>query len=106
MSAIFITHGEKHRWAMTVVKGFFKNWSMKYKCTMKESMEAKQQFTVNDADDGEETEDEALLQAEHPKTEIMFCDCTSFLDRFNTSLFILSTCHPAGGIPLWILQNS
>jgi len=38
--------------------------------------------------------------------EIMFCDCTSSLDRFNTSLFILSTCHPAGGIPLGILMTS
>lgn len=38
--------------------------------------------------------------------EIMFCDCTSSLDRFNTSLLILSTCHPAGGIPLGILMTS
>ena len=38
--------------------------------------------------------------------EIMFCDCRSSLDRFNTSLFILSTCHPAGGIPLGILITS
>ena len=38
--------------------------------------------------------------------EIMFCDCTSSLDQFNTSLFILSTCHPAGGIPLGTLMTS
>ena len=38
--------------------------------------------------------------------EIMFCDSTSSLDRFNTSLFILSTCHPAGGIPLGIFMTS
>ena len=38
--------------------------------------------------------------------EILFCDSTSSLDRFNTSLFILSTCHPAGGIPLGIVLTS
>ena len=38
--------------------------------------------------------------------EIMFCDATSSLDRFNTALFILSTCHPAGGIPLAVLMTS
>lgn len=38
--------------------------------------------------------------------EIMFCDSTSSLDRFNMSLFILSTCHPVGRIPLGILMTS
>ena len=31
--------------------------------------------------------------------EMTFCDATSSLDRFNTSLFILSTSHQAGGLP-------
>ncbi len=31
---------------------------------------------------------------------MIFCDSTSTLDRFNTSLFILSTSHPSGGMPL------
>ena len=32
--------------------------------------------------------------------ETVFCDSSSTLDQFNTSLFILSTSHPSGGIPL------
>ena len=32
--------------------------------------------------------------------EILFCDSTSSMDRFNTSLFILSTLHACSGIPL------
>ena len=89
-------------------------------------------YHMSMTDDGEETEDEAGPKAKRPKrerheplilaictplmarahatipqaAEIMFCDCTSSLDRFNTSLFILSTCHPAGGIPLGILMTS
>ena len=33
---------------------------------------------------------------------MIFCDSTSTLDRFNTSLFVISTSHPcgAGGLPL------
>ena len=32
-----------------------------------------------------------------------FCDATSSLDRFN---IILSTCHPAGGLPLGVIITS
>ena len=32
--------------------------------------------------------------------EMIFCDSTSTLDRFNTSLFVLSTSHACGGLPL------
>ena len=35
--------------------------------------------------------------------EMIFCDSTSTLARFNTSLFIVSTSHPAGGIPLAVI---
>ena len=38
--------------------------------------------------------------------EVVFCDSTSTLDRFNTSLFILSTSHPTGGIPLAVMITS
>ena len=38
--------------------------------------------------------------------ELIFCDSTSSLDRFNTSLFIISTSHPAGGMPLAVLITS
>ena len=38
--------------------------------------------------------------------EMIFCDSTSTLDRFNTSLFILSTSHPAGGMPLPVMITS
>lgn len=87
--------------------------------------------TVSDTDD-KETQDDVPPKVKRPKgarceplilvictplmarahatipqsAEIMFCDCTSSLDRFNTSLFILSTCHPAEGIPLGILMTS
>ena len=32
--------------------------------------------------------------------EIVFCDATSSLDRYNTALFILSTTHVCSGVPL------
>ena len=32
--------------------------------------------------------------------EIVFCDSTASLDRFNTSFFLLSTMHACSGIPL------
>ena len=38
--------------------------------------------------------------------EMVFCDSTSTLDRFNTSLFILSTSHPSGGMPLAVMITS
>jgi len=38
--------------------------------------------------------------------ELAFCDSTASLDRFNTSLFILSVAHPAGGLPLGIVLSS
>ena len=38
--------------------------------------------------------------------EVVFCDSTSTLDRFNTSLFILSTSHPTGGMPLAVMITS
>lgn len=38
--------------------------------------------------------------------EIVYCDATSSLDRFNTALFIISTSHAAGGIPLAVLMTS
>ena len=38
--------------------------------------------------------------------ELVFCDSTSSLDRFNTSVFILSTCTPASGIPLGVFITS
>ena len=38
--------------------------------------------------------------------EMIFCDSTSTLDRFNTSLFILSTSHPGGGLPLAVMITS
>ena len=38
--------------------------------------------------------------------ELIFCDSTSSLDRFNVSLFVLSTAHPAGGLPLGVLITS
>ncbi len=93
-----------------------------------------QRFTASTIDDSdtEEIQDDAPPKAKRPKrerreplvlalctpvmarahatlpqsAEIMFCDSTSSLDRFNTSLFVLSTCHPAGGIPLGILMTS
>jgi len=38
--------------------------------------------------------------------EMTFCDAKSSLDRFNTSLFILSTSHAAGGLPLGVIMTS
>ena len=35
--------------------------------------------------------------------ELIFCDSTSSLDRFNVSLFVLSKAHPAGGLHLGVL---
>ena len=35
--------------------------------------------------------------------ELIFCDSSSSLDRFNVSLFIISTSHPAGGLPLGVV---
>ena len=39
-------------------------------------------------------------------SEIVFCDSTASLDRFNTSIFILSTASTASGIPLAIILTS
>jgi len=39
-------------------------------------------------------------------SEMVFCDSTSSLDWFNTSLFILSTSHPTGGLPLAAMITS
>jgi len=38
--------------------------------------------------------------------EIAFRDSTASLDQFNTSLFIVSTAHPAGGLPLGVMLTS
>ena len=38
--------------------------------------------------------------------EMIFCDSTSSLDRFNSSLFVLSTSYPAGGLPLAAMITS
>ena len=38
--------------------------------------------------------------------EIIFCDCTSSLDCFNTALSVLSTAHCASGMPLGVLLSS
>ena len=38
--------------------------------------------------------------------ELIFCNSTSSLDRFNISLFILSTAHPAGGLPIGVILIS
>ena len=38
--------------------------------------------------------------------KVVFCDATSSLDRFNSSLFILSTSNAAGGLPLGVLITS
>ena len=39
-------------------------------------------------------------------SEIVFCDSTASLDRFNTSLFIISTATAISGIPLGIIMTS
>ncbi len=38
--------------------------------------------------------------------EMIFCESTSTLDRFNTSMFVLSTSHSAGGLPLGVVITS
>ena len=38
--------------------------------------------------------------------EMVFCDATSSLDRYNTSVFILSTSTPTSGIPLGVIIAS
>ena len=38
-------------------------------------------------------------------SEIVFCDSTASLDRFNTSVFIISTSITAFGVPLAIVTN-
>ena len=35
--------------------------------------------------------------------EITFLDSTSSLDRYNLSMFLLSTCHARGGLPLGVM---
>ena len=37
---------------------------------------------------------------------MVFCDSTSTLDSFNSSLFVLSTSHCAGGLPLAVMITS
>ena len=39
-------------------------------------------------------------------SEMVFCNSTSTLDRFNSSLFVLSTSHCAGGLPLAVMITS
>ena len=39
-------------------------------------------------------------------SDIVFCDATSSLDRYNTSLFLLSTTTPAGAVPLGAILTS
>ena len=39
-------------------------------------------------------------------SEIAFCDSTASLDRFNTSIFIISTATAMSGIPLAVLFTS
>lgn len=38
--------------------------------------------------------------------EMVFCDGTSTLDRFNTSLFVLSTSNACGGLQLGVIITS
>lgn len=38
--------------------------------------------------------------------EMVFCDATSSLDRFNTSMFIISTSTAVGGLPLGVIITS
>ena len=38
--------------------------------------------------------------------ELMFCDSTASLDRFSTSVFVLSTAHCASGLPLGVILTS
>ena len=39
-------------------------------------------------------------------SDIVFCDATSSLERYNTSLFLLSTTTPAGAVPLGAILTS
>ena len=45
---------------------------------------------------------QSIRQAE----ELIFCDSTSSLERYNCSLFVLSTRSPAGGLPLAVVITS
>ena len=38
--------------------------------------------------------------------ELVYCDSTSSLDRYNCPTFIMSTCTSAGGIPLGVVITS
>ena len=38
--------------------------------------------------------------------EMTFCDCTSYLDHFNTALSVSSTAHCASGMPLGVILSS
>ena len=38
--------------------------------------------------------------------EMVFCDSTSSLDRFNTSLFVISTANAIGGLSLGVIITS
>ncbi len=38
--------------------------------------------------------------------EMVFCDATSSLNRFNSSLFLISTSSAAGGLPLGVIFTS
>ena len=38
--------------------------------------------------------------------EVVYCDSTSSLDRYNCPTFIMSTCSSAGGIPLGVVITS
>ena len=38
--------------------------------------------------------------------ELLFCDSSSSMDRFNTSVFILSTHSVSSGIPLGVILTS
>lgn len=38
--------------------------------------------------------------------EMVFCDATSSLDRFNSSMFVLSTSNAVGGLPLGVIITS
>ena len=39
-------------------------------------------------------------------SEIVFCDSTASLDRFNTSVFIISTSTTVSGVPLAVILTS
>ena len=51
-----------------------------------------------------------LMARAHSKiqqaSEIAFCDSTASLDRFNTSMFIISTATAMSGVPLGVLLTS